>query len=71
MGIVPVDLEVDMYQLAFKSVDAIHEMYTKGYTLEEAYNRRLVGYAFRYDVIVIPMYGLRLAVEDLSLNFPA
>ena len=60
-----------MYQLAFKSVDAIHEMYTKGYTLEEAYNRRLVGYAFRYDVIVIPMYGLQLAVEDLSLNFPA
>ena len=71
MGIVPVDLEVDMYQLAFKSVDAIHEMYTKGYTLEEAYNRRLVGYAFHYDVIVIPMYGLRLAVEDLGLNFPA
>ena len=60
-----------MDQLAFKSVDAIHEMYTKGYTIEEAYNRRLVGYAFRYDVIVVEMYGLRLAVEDLGLNFPA
>ena len=71
MGIIPFDLEVGMYQLAFKSVDAIHEMYTKGYTLEEAYNRRLVGYTFRYDVIVIPMYGLRVAVEDLGLNFPA
>ena len=60
-----------MNQLAFKSVDAIHEMYTKGYTIEEAYNRRLVDYAFIYDVIVVEMYGLRLAVEDVSLNFPA
>ena len=60
-----------MYQLAFKSVDAIHEMYTQGYSIEEAYNRRLVGYAFRYDVIVVEMYGLRVAVEDLGLNFPA
>ena len=60
-----------MYQLAFKSVDAIHEMYTQGYTIEEAYNRRLVGYAFVHDVLVVEMYGLRLAVEDVSLNFPA
>ena len=63
--------EVGMYQLAFKSVDAIHEMYTKGYTMEEAYNRKLIGYAFHYDIIVVPMYGLRVAVEDLGLNFPA
>ena len=60
-----------MYQLAFKSVDAIHEMYTKGYTIEEAYNRKLIGYAFCYDIIVVPMYNLRIAVEDLSLNLPA
>ena len=60
-----------MYQLAFKSVDAIHEMYTKGYTIREAYNRRLIGYVSIFDVIVVEMYGLRLAVEDVSLNFPA
>ena len=71
MGIVQTNSEVGMYQLAFKSVDAIHEMYTKGYTIEEAHNRKLIGYAFHYDVIVIPMYGLRVAVEDLGLNFPA
>ena len=71
MGIVPTNSEVGMYQLAFKSVDAIHEMYTKGYTIEEAYNRKLIGYAFRYDIIVVEMHGLRVAVEDLGLNFPA